>query len=160
MDVSSETDEIVWKLIISMHTTCLRKKLAKRYYFFEKSIRFHEIIKIQNSANLIHIFFYYTFFRCPQSWLLPIWKKSNAKSANKVDFKKKYIKMAVYFETMQNVKWRKCCTRDSLSFLSCKQGKKHEFWNICICFIYVVLVYSITKKGRTFPYFTSAIASK
>ena len=30
----------------------------KVYYIFEKSIRFHEIFKLQNSANLLHIYFF------------------------------------------------------------------------------------------------------
>ena len=88
-----------------MHTTCLRKKLAKRYYFFEKSIRFHEIIKIQNSANLIHIFFLLYFFQVPPKLTIANLKKIECEVCKQGRFQeKKYTKMAVYFETMENVK--------------------------------------------------------
>lgn len=71
-----------------MHTTCLRKKLAKRYYFFEKSIRFHEIIKIQNSDNLIHIFLLY-FFQVPPKLTIANLKKIECEVCKQGRFQEK-----------------------------------------------------------------------
>ena len=152
MDVSSETDEIVWKLIISMHTTCRRKKLAKRYYFFEKSIRFHEIIKIQNSDNLIHIFLLY-FFQVPPKLTIANLKKIECEVCKQGRFQEKILKWLFTLKPWKT--WNEenvALEIRSLFYLANKEKSTN--------FEIFVLVYSITKEGRTFPYFTSAIASK